>query len=214
MFKITTLIAAFLLSSLLATNLFADDIKLPAPKKEGGEGIFTLLERRASGTRTAFPTGAISLDELATVLWAASGQNRDGKGWTVPIAKGSPPYVKIYVVKADGAFKYDWKSHSLLEVTKDNVMANVSGDDFVIKSSAILVFVVDGENLGPLSQVPDPSLIAGALGGAMSQNVYLAVDSLSLATRYLMTLKKDGAIEKLKLSQKDQPIFIMPLSRK
>ncbi|MDR1322931.1 MAG: SagB/ThcOx family dehydrogenase, partial [Candidatus Margulisbacteria bacterium] len=51
---------------------------LPQPRTSGGEGIFTLLEKRASGTRNAFPTGAVSDQELATILWAATGRNRNG----------------------------------------------------------------------------------------------------------------------------------------
>jgi nitroreductase len=182
------------------------EVKLPAPRTSGGEGIFALLEKRASGARTNFPTGAVSDGELAAILWAATGRNRGGQGWTVPVGMGRPPHVKVYAVKDDGAFLYDGQKHALLEVNPKNVKTKVTADDFVRNSSVILVFVAD-------TAANKRSEMDNILVGAMSQNVYLAADALGITTRYLMTLNADGICQELKLNKTDVPLCIMPLAK-
>jgi hypothetical protein len=146
------LFTVFLLCCLLVASAAFAGVKLPDPKKDGGGGIFNLIERRASGVRGNFPRGEISRDELSVILWAASGLNRGGKGWTVPLAGGRPPYVKIYAVMPDGAFLYDWKEHSLFEVTSENVLDDITGDAFVKEAPCVLVFVSDPGDLGNMAR--------------------------------------------------------------
>ncbi|MDR2430925.1 MAG: nitroreductase family protein [Candidatus Margulisbacteria bacterium] len=182
------------------------EIKLPKPRISSGEGIFTLLERRASGPRAGFPAGAVSDSELATILWAATGRNRNSSGWTVPVGMGRPPHVKVYAVKNDGAFLYDWQNHVLLEVNTKNVKAEITADDFVRNSPVILVFVAD-------TAANKRAELDNILAGAMSQNVYLAADALGVTTRYLMTLNAGGIRRELKLNTTDMPLCIMPLAK-
>jgi hypothetical protein len=191
------------------------DVKLPRTLDlDGGNGIFDLLERRASGTRGDFPTGEVSLDDLAAILWAATGLNRDGKGWTVPLAGGKAPYVKIYAVKSDGVFLYSWKEHSLVDVSAKNVMGDITGDDFVKKSSCILVFVAETSDLGSMSRLNAGNALAYTAAGAMSQNVYLAADALGVSTRYMVSMKADAVKQELKLNEAEAPLCIMPLGKR
>ena len=105
-FKTRVILAIVLLGSVLCVSARAD-IKLPEPQIEGGSGIFTLLKSRASAVSGNYPTGQVSQAELSTLLWAASGLNRPGKGWTVPLAMGREPYCKVYVAGDEGTFLYD-----------------------------------------------------------------------------------------------------------
>ena len=98
-----------------------------------------IIERRASGPRSGFPNGEISDEELSTILWAASGRNRGDNGWTVPTAFGMPPYVKIFAVRPDGAFLYDWKQHSLIKVTDENILPKISDDECVQTTPWVLI---------------------------------------------------------------------------
>ena len=86
-----------------ATSAFAVEGKLPDPQTNGGPTVLTAIEERASAPGKGFPTGAISDEDLGTLLWAASGRNRENKGWSVPMAMGKPPYCTVYVVGQDGA---------------------------------------------------------------------------------------------------------------
>jgi hypothetical protein len=197
----------------LAPAAFAD-IELTEPEKEGGSGIFTLLERRASGARNGFPKGAVTLDELSTLLWAATGRNRGNTGWTVPLAGGLPPYVAIYAVKSDGVFLYEPREHALKEISNKNVLASITGDGFVRDSPVVLVFVSDPTGLGNMGRFNEGSALAYAAAGAMSQNAYLAADSLGISARYMVSMKADAVRSELKQKEEQVPLCIMPLGKR
>lgn len=197
----------------IAQNLLAD-VKLPDPIKTGGTGIFTLLEQRASGTRNAFPTGKISDTELATILWAATGLNRNGKGWTVPMGQGNKPYVKIYAVRPDGVYYYDWNTHTLKTITDKNVMKEINNDGFVQASPVVLIFVSDPSEIGGMARLNEGNSVAFTLTGAMAQDIYLASDSIGISTRYMVSFNTDKIKSIFGLKDGEVPLCIMPLGKR
>lgn len=204
------LIAAFCapLSSALA-----GETKLPDPQKSGGMPLLQAINERSSPGQSSFPSGKIGREDLSTILWAASGHNRDGAKWTVPMAMGRPPYCKIYAASDEGVFLYNCKDHSLTEVSKEKVNARIAMQDFVKAAPLILYFVVDGQELesfnGPMKTEAGP-----LLAGAMSQNVYLACESVGVGARVIYSIKRDEASTLLKLSAKDTPLFAMPMGKR
>jgi hypothetical protein len=210
MIVLALLLCGFMAASSLA---FADE-KLPAPQKDGGDGIFALLEKRASGGRGDFPKGAVSREELSTILWAGSGLNRNGKGWTVPMAMGRPPYVNIFAVTPDGAFLYDWKNHALVSVNEGNILPAITGDSFVKASPVVLVFVSDPEGTGAQSGMNAGNAFAFIASGAMTQNIYLAADSLGISGRYMVSMNTDALKKDLNLKENEVPLCIMPLAKR
>lgn len=186
---------------------------LPEPKKSGGTPVFDALASRASGVQSAFPSGKISAEELSTILWAASGLNRPGKGWTVPTAMGREPYCRVYVLGSDGAFLYDWKKHALTTISKGDLRTSVSGQSFVAGAPYILVFVADGKALGAFN-TPRSAEWGAVLTGAMTQNVYLAAGAMDIGARYMASMKEDAVRNGLKLEKEDTPLCIMPLGKK
>ncbi|MDR3259000.1 MAG: nitroreductase family protein [Fusobacteriaceae bacterium] len=196
------------------TQSLRADVKLPDPLKNGGTGIFTLLEQRASGTRNAFPTGKISDTELATILWAATGLNRSGKGWTVPMGQGKKPYVKIYAVRPDGAYYYDWNTHTLKTITDKNIMKEINNDGFVQSSPVVLIFVSDPSEMGAMARFNEGNAVASILTGAMTQDIYLAADSLGISARYMVSLNEDKIKNAFGLKEGEVPLCIMPLGKR
>jgi nitroreductase len=211
--KIILVLSVVLLCVAAAGTAFAD-VKLPDPRKDGGEGVFALIEKRASGTRGEFPKGAVSLDDLSTILWAGSGRNRNDGGWTIPLAGGRPPYVKIYALRSDGVFLYVPNEHVLREISDKNALSDVTGDGFVRDSSAVLIFVSDPSNLGNMANLNGGNALAFVAAGAMSQNIYLAADSLGVSARYMVSMKADAVKRELKLRDDETPLAIMPLGKR
>jgi nitroreductase len=212
-FKIQVLLTVALLLAVVLSASAEADVKLPEPRMDGGSGIFALLKTRASAVASSYPTGQVSQEELSTLLWAASGLNRPGKGWTIPLAMGREPYCKVYVASDEGTFLYDWKEHSLKEISKDNIKNTIGNQAFVAKASHVLIFVTDGKALGGLnnSRTAEWGYVAV---GAMTQNVYLAADSLNIGVRYMMSLSADVARASLKLEESDIPVCIMPIGKR
>lgn len=213
MFRLFARFTMLLCASALFISSSIADTALPKPQQKGGDGIFDVLKNRRSFTRSDFPTKQLSKQDLSNLLWAASGQNRPDKGWTIPLAHGNPPYNKVYVLNDEGVFLYDWKNNALKEISKENVKAAVGTQPMLAKSPAILAFVADGEALRKMNS-PYAKDSAWVATGAMTQNVYLAAASMNIGVRYIASLKPDAIREKLKLDQDDIPMSLLLIGNK
>jgi nitroreductase len=188
------------------SGAYAQSVKLPAPQAQGGVPVLEAIENRASAVGASFPTGAVSAEELSTLLWAASGRNRAGKGWTVPTAMAKDPYVTIYVVGKDGTFTYNGKEHALEPVVTDDLRGKISGQGFVASASHVLVFVSRDTDQG--------KRFGQVLVGAMTQNIYLAAEGLNVGVRYMATMNQDFVRNTFKLAADDVAVCIMPIGHK
>ena len=205
--KILTGAAIVLLGAAIVAVLWQDH-GMPLPRRgEAGTPVLAALEKRASAGQADFPAGEISPETLGTLLWAATGLNRGGKGWTVPMAMGREPYVSVYVATANGAYLYDWRFDSLKEITKEDIRGSIARQDFARTAPMTLVFVINSEALDRLQQFGYVAV------GAMTQNVYLAADELGIGTRYVASLVPDAVKTGLKLAEGDIPVAIMPIGR-
>ena len=197
---------------LLPVGAASADVSLPAPQRTGGSGVFDALGSRASAVGADFASMKdVSLENLSTVLWAATGLNREEKGWTVPMAMGMEPYVKVYVARSDGTFLYDWRAHALEEVSKEDVRGRVGKQDFVAKAPCTLIFVSDSAALSRKFKDNDGEEFAAVAAGAMTQNVYLASGALGIGTRYIRSARDDEIERILSLPDDDDVLCIMPM---
>lgn len=206
------LLLSLLLTLSAAFAFPADEIALPAPQKIGGPELFVAIDKRGSAAQSAFPATPLDPQDLSTLLWAASGHNRDGAKWTVPMAMGRPPYVKIYVAMADGVYRYDWEGHKLVRAASKNVAPEIALQGFAKNAPTTLYFVGDGEELSTMSH-PISTECGILLAGAMSQNVYLACLGVNVQTRLIYSIDRDAAKRELGLGVLDQPFFAMPMGK-
>ncbi len=190
-----------------------ETIKLPAPQKKGGNDVLTAIDLRASAASGDFSPGKeLSRDELSTLLWAASGLNRDGKKWTVPMGMGRPPYTKIYVTDKTGVYLYDWKNHALVTINKNGAAhGDIPTQAFAKTSSANLYMVPD---TALLSDNPYGGEWGVLLAGAMSQNVYLAAGALNVGARLVYSIDRELAKNELGLEVEDNALFAIVLGKK
>lgn len=196
---------------LWSTGAGAADISLPAPLTKGGPSILEGIENRASAKADLFPVGAISNQELGTLLWAATGRNRGGKGWTVPAALSKPPYVSVYVAGDKGVFLYEPLKHVLIEATGRNIKDALSSQTYVAKTPYVLIFVVKAENAQMFGSSDYGKNFYSIMVGSMTQNVYLASQALNISVRFMASIETAAIHAELKLGEGDIPIGIMPL---
>jgi hypothetical protein len=213
--KIFTAILVTGFFCLISTISLADDISLPAPRMEGGMGLFDALKKRSSVPGGDILPAEISIEDLSTILWAASGLNRGQTGWTVPMAEGLPPYVKIYVAGQDGTYSYDWANNQLVEVSKENIKNKMGSHGFVAKAYYILILTTDKEVIANLKHSGEDVYdeFTNVLVGAMTEHIYLASAALNLSARYIHTMNKEAIGEALGLGQNDYPVALMILAK-
>lgn len=191
---------------------FAADTKLPPPQKTGGPALFEAIDHRSSPGQSDFPAGALSQQDLSTILWAASGHNRDGVKWTVPMAMGRAPYCKIYITTTEGVQLYNWKNHSLETVSTDNVHADLPIQGFAQKAPLNLYIVADGAEIAAM-KAPQGEEFCAVLAGAMSQNIYLAAQGVDVGARVVYSIKREEAMKKLKLAKGDKALFVIVMGK-
>ncbi|MDR0361753.1 MAG: nitroreductase family protein [Planctomycetota bacterium] len=193
---------------------FAGDITLPAPQKSGGPALFDAIDARGSAGQAGFPSGRLDTQDLSTILWSASGSNRNGEKWTVPMGMGRAPYCKVYVTTADGVYLYDWMTHVLRWVSSENVLKDIPMQDFAKDAPAVLYVIADNPSLADLRQPDLAAEWCGVLAGAMSQNIYLACEGVNVGTRLIYSINRDEAAKRFKLAQGEVPLFAMPMGKK
>lgn len=212
-----TRIVSFAVMALALTLSVAEggEKKLPPPQTSGGKPIFDVLRDRASPPGNAFPAGKISDAELSTILWAASGLNRPNKGWTVPFAMGVEPYCRVYVVSADGVFRYNWADHSLVEISGEDIRSKVTPQPFAKTASHFLVFVTDKTSLEKNGRGKDRwDEWMDVAVGAMTQDAYLAADALGIGVRYAASMDEAVVRKALAIPSGERPICLMPMGKK
>jgi len=160
----------------------ADDgksVALPKPKTEGGKPLMEVLKTRSSSRE--FSPRALSDQILSNLLWAAAGVNRPESGKRTAPSAMNWQEVAVYVVKADGAYLHDGKTHTLQPVLAKDIRALTGKQAFVKDAPVNLVYVADYNKMGRASNA-DKRMYSAADTGFISQNVYLYCASEGLAT--------------------------------
>jgi len=126
-----------LMTGLVATSVWAADIKLPAPDKSNKTTLIGALENRHSDRE--FANKAIDEKTLSTLLWVAYGINRpDGKR-TIPTALDKKD-LNIYVFNKDGIWLYDAPTNTLKQQVKGNHLGLFQKQEYMATVPVVLVY--------------------------------------------------------------------------
>jgi SagB-type dehydrogenase family enzyme len=155
----------------------AQSVVLPPPQTDGGKPLMQALKERRS-TREFLPD-ELPAQQLSNLLWAAAGVNRPKSGKrTAPSARDWRE-IGIYVVTAQGAYRYDPDTHALIKVLAKDVRGLTGVQDFVARAPLNLVYVADLENMSG-ADGEQREFYAAADTGFIAQNVYLYCASAGL----------------------------------
>ena len=176
-------------------------VSLLPPVRKGGMPLMEALDKRCS-TRD-FAEKTLPEQTLTNLLWAAWGINREENDKHTAPSSNNKQEIDIYVVKADGVFKFIPKGHSL-EKLFDEDMRSLCGDQsFVATAPLNLVYVADLSRTDQKDYAVEP-LASYSNVGFIAQNVYLFCASEGLGAVVRGWVNKDalGAKLQLKPSQK------------
>jgi SagB-type dehydrogenase family enzyme len=167
-------------------------IKLPSPETTGGMPLMQALKVRHS-TRE-FGSQPLPSQILSNLLWAASGVNRSDTGQRTAPSAHDWREIDVYVVTADGAYRYDAPSHTLIKVVTGDIRPLTGVQEFVATVPLNLVYAADLDRMSGAS-AEDRTFYSAADAGFIAQNVYLhcASSGLAVVVRGLVDREALGA---------------------
>ncbi|HTY59793.1 MAG TPA: nitroreductase family protein [Bacteroidota bacterium] len=179
-------------------------VQLPPPQKEIGKPLMQAIALRHSSRD--FDRKPLPLQELANLLWAGGGVNRQESGKRTAPSAMNWQETDIYVILADGAYRYEPKSGLLAPVSGGDMRGLAGTQGFVKDAPVNLVYVVDAARMTKGSD-EERTMYGAADVGFMAENVYLYCASQTLAVVVRGSVDRARLAEALKL-RPDQKIIL------
>lgn len=195
-------------------------VLLPAARLEGPRSLEeTLQERRSVRSYQAEP---LTLDELSQLLWAGQGITAGQRFRTAPSAGALYP-LELYAVAgnvkglAPGIYRYEPLEHRLVSHLEGDLRLALC--DAALRQSPVrnapLVLVITGVPERTASRYGER---AGRYvymeAGHAAQNISLQAVSLGLGTVMIGAFQDQHVRSVLQLSEKEQPLYLIPTGRK
>jgi nitroreductase len=176
-----------------------DTIYLDAPDLTREGSLMTALQQRKS-TRE-FSHEALSRQQVADMLWAAGGLNRnDSVHTTAPSARALYP-IEIYATFDEGIFRYDKVLHALVPVAEGNYMELTGRQPFVKDASVNLLYIA---NYASGSDERWAMLDAGH--NSQNVNLYCASEGLGVVVRGMV--ERDSLMQVMGLDPEQYSIIM------
>lgn len=196
----------FMCAVLSGMILSAQEVKLPKPVLKGGKSLMECMSQRK--TARQFANKPLPPQMLSEILYAADGINRADGRKTVPTARNVQNQ-SVYVLKADGAWLYQPKTHSLKLIAKGDLRGLGGKQPFHKNAGAVLIYVSEITKVG--ANKFEQTLYTGSHAGFSSQNVYLYAADKGLSTVVCGMVDRNALKGVLKLKPNQIVIFSQPV---
>ena len=196
-------LATLAMLTVLSTTSYAapSEIILPTVQISDGLSVMQALQNRKSDRN--FVEKDLTPAQLAKILWAADGINRDDSKRVNPAALGVYS-VEVYAVTREGIYLYDADKHRLKLIAEGDFRAlTTTGQSFVEKAAVNLVYVETPEVWTGARRTPprDAQIsFANIAVGAMVQSVALAAQTEGLGNCVRGSINRDAFKQAAKLS--------------
>ncbi len=192
-------------------------VELPSPIAVSETSIEETLWQRKSVRE--YEKKGLTLQDVGQILWSSYGVNAPrGGGRTVPSAGAIYP-LNFYLVAREveviepGVYRYLPQAGSLSEIVAGTVSHELalacSGQDFVEKAPACLVFAADLTKMAEKYGRRGELYVYYEVGHA-GENVYLQVQSLGLGTVAVGAFDEAAVGNLLGLAQEERVLYLMP----
>jgi nitroreductase len=173
-------------------------IVLPPPRADFGTSLAQALKLRRSIRE--YDPRPLAPQVLSELLWAAYGVNRPATADRTAPSWRHARETEIYVVLADGVWRYDAVKHLLVPHLDGDVRAQAGVQDFVGTAPLNLVYVSNAEHRSGVSR-EEQHRVAAADIGFIGQNVYLYCASEGLACVFRASLDTERLARTLGLAE-------------
>jgi SagB-type dehydrogenase family enzyme len=191
-----------------------ETVKLPSPVYDSTVSIEKALAERRS--IRSYKEEPLTLNELSQILWAAQGITEPKKGLRTAPSPRAVCLLELYILPGNvtnlpmGAYKYQPHGHDLIKIADGDKKAELFkavGQPPIKNAPVVLVF----SGLSERTQRPAWMYIEA---GHAAQNVYLQAVSLKMGGVVMGGFKDEDVRKVLNLSEKEQPLYIMPIGKK
>lgn len=186
-----SIVTAGLICCAAIPSLAKGDISLPSPETTGGIPLMEAISARASNR--SFAHKSLTPQVISNMLYAAFGISHEDKH-TIPTARNKKD-LKVFVVKADGAYLYKPQENKLEQVSPDDLRPLLAKQSFVLEAPLTLVYV------------GSDSETAAMHAGSAYQNVGLFAASVGLNNVVRGSFDRKGLAKELKLNR-DEVVLI------
>ena len=196
-------LATLAMLTVLSTTSYAapSEIILPTVQISDGLSVMQALQNRKSDRN--FVEKDLTPAQLAKILWAADGINRDDSKRVNPAALGVYS-VEVYAVTREGIYLYDADKHRLKLIAEGDFRAlTTTGQSFVEKAAVNLIYVETPEVWTTARRTPprDAQIsFANIAVGAMVQSVALAAQTEGLGNCVRGSINREDFKKAAKLS--------------
>lgn len=195
-------------------------IKLPEPKLEGEVSLEQALFKRRSVRE--YSGIALTLKEVAQLLWAGQGKTVEWGGRTAPSAGGIYP-LEIYLVTgnveglAEGVYRYRPEEHALAKIKEQDVRRELAeaaaGQSFVGEAAIDIIITAIYERT--TGKYGDRGLrYVHFEAGHAAQNICLEATALNLGAVTVGAFLDERVIDIIGALSSESPLYIIPVGKK
>ncbi|MBW1891404.1 MAG: nitroreductase family protein [Deltaproteobacteria bacterium] len=215
------IVVVICLTCLFAASFAGADQDIALPKIEAKIGMDVLQAMESRSASRSFSGGEVPLKVISAILWAgygiilesgdktvhgydalsgATSQDR----YTIPWGWGDP-YLKVYLLLANGAYEYLPEKHKLKFVTNKNLI-DVSGSG---GSDAYGVIVIAADYNEMPSFNEEIRNVAFMSAGSAAQNMYVAGAVFKIQMLTQVSIPNKALKKRLNLPKSVEPLTIL-----
>jgi SagB-type dehydrogenase family enzyme len=188
------------------------DIMLPKPRVKGAVSVEEAIGKRRSVRD--YSARGISAEDLSQLLWACQGVTDKANGLRAAPSAGALYPLEVYVVKADGVFRYLPGTHALRKISDKDVRRELADSSrgqrfFSDVPVDIVITAVYGRTT---SRYGDRGVRYAMMeAGHAAQNVFIQAVGIGLDSVAVGAFD-DGAVSGiLGLPKDEEPLYILPI---
>lgn len=215
----TTAFALFMTVEPTMAFSSGDRVALPEPQRDGSVAVEIALAQRRSVRM--FARGAITLNEVSQLLWAAQGMTDPQEHRTAPSAGALYP-LEVYLIASNvgtlsaGVYRYSSPRNALeLVAGGDRMTSLVSaalGRSWIAGAACVLVLAADFDRTAVKYGRRAERYVYMEVGHA-AQNVYLQAVALGLGTTMVGAFRDSEVKRVVGMTATESPLGLLPIGR-
>ena len=218
----------WLATSLVMARLFANEsqahqeavVRLPLPASQGEVSVEQAIKLRR--TIRSFSSRALNLDQLAQLLWAASGITEDNGYKRAAPSAGALYPMDVYVVMGQdgvppmeaGVYHYEPATHQLVKVLKGDMRSSVARASLsqMWMSKAPLTMIITAEYARATGKYGKVGIKYALIeAGHIGQNIFLQAQALGLEAGIVGAFHDAELTGAIHITSNHEPVLLMPV---